>query len=75
MFQYLPIENEMMPPYLGSYQTFGLRVCRIDTCTDEEIMCLPDISTNYFFVLRLAELFTRKQLDPLHLLEVLEDLL
>lgn len=38
-------------------------------------MCLPDISTNYFFVLRLAELFTRKQLDPLHLLEVLEDLL
>lgn len=75
MFQYLPIENEIISPYLGNYQTFGLRVCRIDTYIDEEIMCLPDISTDYFFVLRLAELFTRKQLDPLHLLEVLEDLL
>lgn len=53
MFQYLPIENEMMSPYLGSYQTFGLRVCRIDTCTDEEIMCLPDISTNYFLYFAL----------------------
>lgn len=75
MFQYLPIENEMRSPYLGSYQTFGLQICRIDPCIDEEIMRIPDISANYIFVLRLAELFTRKQLDPLHLLDVLEDLL
>lgn len=71
MFLYLPIENRKNSPYLGEYRTFGLRVLR----GDEELMFLPDISTDFVFTLRLASLFTRKQLDPLHLLDVLEDLL
>lgn len=71
MFQYLPVENKAISPYLGPYRTFGLRVLR----SGEEVMVLPDVSTDFAFVLRLAGLFTRKQLDPLHLAEVLEDLL
>ncbi len=71
MFQYLPVENKAFSPYLGPYRTFGLRVLR----SGEEVMVLPDVSTDFAFVLRLAGLFTRKQLDPLHLAEVLEDLL
>lgn len=73
MFQYLPVENERMSPYLGSYRTFGLRVYRVEDRVDEEIMLLPDISTDFSFVLRLADIFTRKQLDPIQLLDVLED--
>ena len=38
-------------------------------------MVLPDVSTDFGFVLRLASLFTVKQLDPLHLLDVIGDLL
>lgn len=71
MFQYLPIENEAFSPCLGPYRTFGLRVLR----SGEELMILPDVSTDFAFVLRLAGLFTQKQLDPLHLADVLEDML
>lgn len=73
MFRYLPFENEMYSSYIGKYQTFGLRVFSSSDGVEQEIMLLPDISTDFFFVLRLAELFTRKQLDPLHLLDVIED--
>jgi len=71
MFRYLPIENEVYSPYIGQYHTFGLLVLQ----EDEELMILPDVSTDFDFTLRLASLFTRKQLNPLHLLDALEDIL
>ena len=73
MFLYLPIETELDSPYLGHCRTFGLRVLRAENDQEKEVMLLPDISTDFSFVLRLAELFTRKQLDPIHLLDVIED--
>lgn len=73
MFRYLPFENESHSPCIGSYCTFGLRVLLSQNGIEKEVMLLPDISTDFSFVLRLAELFTRKQLDPIHLLDVLED--
>lgn len=75
MYQYLPIQNEIFSPDIGKYRTFGLRVLRIQDGEDQEIMILPDVSTDFSFTLRLASLFTEKQLDPLHLLDVLCDLL
>lgn len=75
MYRYLPVENEVVSPYIGHYRTFGLRVLRTGERGDEEIMVLPDVSTDFGFVLRLASLFTVKQLDPLHLLDVIGDLL
>ena len=75
MFQYLTIENKVFSPYIGWYRTFGLRILRVWDEMDEEIMILPDVSTDFAFTLRLARLFTQKQLDPLHLLDVIEDML
>lgn len=75
MFRYLPIENEVYSPYAGAYRTFGLRVLRQEEEGEEEFMILPSISTDFAFTLRLASLFTRKQLSPLRLLNFLEDLL
>ena len=75
MYVYLPIETEGTAPCAGRYRTFGLRVLREDAEGDRELMILPDVSTDFEFTLRLASLFTRKQLSPLHLLDVLEDLL
>lgn len=75
MFQYLPIESNLSAPYTGRYRTFGLRVLRCEPEGEQELMVLPDVSTDFGFTLRLASLFTTKQLDPLHLLDVLEDLL
>ena len=75
MYVYLPIEREGNDPCTGRYRTFGLRVLRQEAEGDREVMVLPDVSTDFAFTLRLASLFTRKQLSPLHLLDVLEDLL
>ena len=75
MFQYLPFENEAVSPDIGTYRTFGLRVLQSRDGFEDEAMLLPDISTSFSFVLHLAALLTRKQLDPIHLLDVMEDLL
>lgn len=65
----------MFSPYLGWYRTFGLQVLRTGEEGEAEVMVLPDVSTDFGFVLRLAGLFTEKQLDPVHLLDVIGDLL
>ena len=68
------VESDLDSPRAGQYRMFGLRVLRSKDGRDEEVMVLPDISTDFIFTLRLASLFTRKQLDPLHLMDVLEDM-
>ena len=75
VFLYLPIESERTSPCTGPYRIFGLQVCNIRDGVNEEIIFLPDISTDASFVLRLVEIFNRKQLDPIHLMDVMEDLL
>lgn len=75
MFVYLPVENEIDSPETGRYRTFGLRVLRREKEEEWELMVLPDVSTDFEFTLRLASLFTKSQLSPLHLLNVLEDFL
>ena len=73
MFQYLPIQNELFSPEIGQYRAFGLRVLQVRDEQDEEVMILPDVSTDFAFTLRLASLFTERQLDPVHLLDVIVD--
>lgn len=43
MYQYLPIQNEVFSPEIGKYQTFGLRVLRIQDGKDQEIMIFSDV--------------------------------
>lgn len=52
-----------------------MQVLRTGEEGEAEVMVLPDVSTDFGFVLRLAGLFTEKQLDPVHLLDVIGDLL
>lgn len=73
MYRYLPVERDLFSPYIGPYHAFGLQVLHTHDERDEELMLLPDISTDFAFVLRLAHILTQKQLDPVHLLDVIED--
>ena len=75
MFLYLPIESERTSPCTGPYRAFGLRVCKVRDGVNEEIICLPNISTDASLVLRLAGIFSREQLDPIHPPDIMEDLL
>ena len=67
MFVYFPVEHEINSPYIGQYRTFGIQVLHSGKDEDQELMILPDVSTDFEFTLRLASLLTRKRLSPLHL--------
>lgn len=76
MVHYLPVEEHHSSPELGEYQSFGLRVVEsAQQQDDRDVMYLADISTDFLFVLHLAQLLTQHQLRPIHLLDVIEDLL
>ena len=71
MLQYLTIEGDFQTPDSISYHSFGLKVMD----ADQELLSLPDISTDAELISRLADLFTSEQLAPIHLREVVEDVL
>lgn len=74
MYQYMPIENEVFSPSIGRYRTFGLRVVQSGEGGERELMILPALSTDYGFILHLAGVFTKKQLDLLGLPDIIESL-
>lgn len=73
MFRYLPVETGTAGA--DPLRCFGLRILRSEAEEERELMVLPHVSTDFGFTLRLASLLTRKQTDPLRLLEILEGFL
>lgn len=72
---YFPYESIGRLPEIGKYITYGIRgmrkrshgwACEVD---------IEDISTDGHFVRCLAETCTRMELDPIHLRDVIEDVL
>ena len=72
MIQYLPYEESMCTDECGAYITFGI-VAYDGSC--REIAAVPDVSTSEPFVRSLCDTFTKNQVDPIHLYEVIEDAL
>lgn len=75
MYRYCMNEGGFYLPDVGAYQSYGLKVVVDKGDTEIFLLAVPDISTDSAFVAFLAETFEREQLEPLHLLDVLEDLL
>ena len=77
MYVYCCYTERRISAELGSYYCFGLAAQKLN-CKDgtiKDVASLPDISLNRRFVERLARLFTEYQLDPVHLLDAVEDAL
>lgn len=77
MFVYRCCAERRSSPDEGSYDCFGLMVQRLD-CKHRPspaLALVPDISVDRTFVEHLAELYTAYQLDPVHLLDAVEDAL
>ena len=53
------------------YLAYGITVMS----GDKEIVSVSDVSTNYEDMRLLAETCTRKELDPIHIKDVIEDFL
>lgn len=77
MYVYCCCTERRISSEIGSYYSFGLTVQSLN-CKDgttKNITSLPDISLNRTFVEQLATLYTDLQLDPVHLMDAVEDAL
>lgn len=70
MFRYLPIKESFFSDDLGYYISFGIIVLNTSGTI---VTTVSDVSLNKQFVSELCFDFTINQLDPIHLLEVIED--
>lgn len=70
---FLPVEQELFAPYIGHYRSYGIAAVCLSHSHCEIPAFISDVSTDYSFVSYLADLFTRNHLDPLHLLDAIEN--
>lgn len=70
MFQYVPFEESLQSDELGSYISFGIKA--VDS-SNRITTSVSDVSTDEAFVEDLCNRCTLQQLNPIHLLDVIED--
>jgi hypothetical protein len=74
-WEYLVFPEICSHPDYGSYCSYGILSYQLQDGNRQLIMTVHDISTKQDFTEQLAKRFTRQQLSPIHLLEVLPDFL
>ncbi len=72
MYLYIPRKESLHSEDIGSYVSYGIQV-RDET--GKVYTNVPDVSTNETFVREQCAKFTQHQLEPIHLADVLEDIL
>lgn len=73
MFLYFPVKQVIVSPYLHSYRSYALSAFCLSSC--RTVSLISDVSLNFTAVLRLAVRCTLLQLDPIHLIYVVQDFL
>jgi hypothetical protein len=69
--QYLPFREELHSDDIGTYVSYGIRV--LDS-QGNMIESISDVSVDKNFVTELCYLWTRYQLSPIHIQDILEDI-
>jgi hypothetical protein len=69
--------SELYPvPYVDEHRAFGFLVdAYYSDGSAREYMIMHDVTTDVQFILNLADLFNSRKLHPLHLKDVVEDML
>ena len=73
IYQYLAVEQTLFSCELGRYTAFGIAAQKRVPDSWRQIAFVPDICTNAQQAQRLAQLCTQGQLEPIHLMDVIED--
>ena len=73
IFRYALISEQLFSSELGHYRSFGIRAFQKTECGWREVAFVSDVSTDRAAVEQLARRCTEGQLDPIHLLDVVED--
>ncbi len=73
VYTYRVVCQKLSAPELGPYITYGILAAR-DLCGCQQVVqFISDVSLDRAFVEALAHRCTAAQLDPCHLLDVVED--
>ena len=70
MYHYQPTKNYLFSNESGLHVSFGIDVTDNN---DQTILSISSVSTDRKKVVDLCELCTELQLDPIHLVDVLDD--
>lgn len=74
-WQYQTVHERMCNLELGQYDTYGIQANRKVLYGWEKIELIHDVTTNQQVAELLVNLFNQHQLSPIHLHDVLEDML
>lgn len=72
MLRYLPYREPARSEDNGLYMTYGIRVLDEE---GHEVAHVADVSTNEKVVTELCDVCSRTQVSPMHLADVIEDVL
>lgn len=75
VFFYHCVMEQLHDPEIGIYTSFGIAAFCASQGRRRKLRVISDVSIDSALVTRLAELCTACQLDPVHLMDVVEDAL
>ena len=74
-YRYRRIRQIRSDEELGRHETYGLQIWQCSADADKLLCTIPDVSTEAAFVQSLAEQCTRLGVQPIHIYEILENVL
>ena len=73
MIVYLTVKESLVNPYTGRYTSYGIKAVDVTEYVQTDIVFISDVSMYLEIVLDIAQRCTLYQLDPVHLIDVIED--
>lgn len=70
---YIPVEQSLNSPFTGRYRTYGIAAVDCSVNPHDVLDFIPDVSIDREFVSALADHCTRGELEPIHLMQIIED--
>lgn len=75
VWNYLIVREELSHPDIGDYVTYGIRILRREGASWLEVTTIHDVTSEGVLASRIAELFNRYQLSPIHSMEAIDNML
>lgn len=75
MILYETFVENLNNPYIGEYTAYGIVAYQAVELQKKEIFKMSDVSTGAKIIMFLAQLCNKEQLDPIHFIDVVEDML
>ncbi len=75
MLKYESFKEKLNKPHIGEYTAFGVVVFQAVEMENKEIYKMSDVTTDAEVMENLVQLCNKEQLDPIHFIDVVEDML